>query len=449
MPVINALRQSWRQRFPTTGLAAHLLLLFVVATNATLASAPAVAALDRIVAVVNDDIILQSELQQEINRLVDELRERGTGMPPRQVLQRQTLEHLIMERLQLQRARDTGIRVDEAELNDTLKNIAEHNGVTLKEMRDSLNQEPGAFAEFRAQVQKEMVLAQLQRRDILQRIQVSDREVDNFLAAQQLSGGDSQQFHLSHILVSLPEGATKRQVEAAEKKMAGIVERLQQGADFAELALAESDGQQALQGGDLGWRNLGELPVLFADAVRNLQPGELSPVLRSPAGLHLLKVQEIRGVEQHLTEQRHLRHILIRESDSVSSAQARERLEHLRQRIELGEDFAALAQAHSDDPGSAVKGGDLGWVSDGQMVPAFEKAAKALAEGQISQPVHTQFGWHLIQSLGTREQNDTVAYRRQKAREQIRARKADEARENWLRRLRDEAYVEYRLPAVE
>lgn len=402
------------------------------------------AALDRIVAIVNGDVILESALRSEYQRIAADLAAQGTTPPSAEVLLKQVLDHLIMESLQLQLASQSGIRVGDEELNFTLQNIAERNGVTLEQMRDSLATEGIALAQFREQVRKEMIITRLRQRDVVMRIDVSDREIDNLLNQEALHGG-SQRYQVGHILIALADGATAAETAAANDKMAMLQEQLAQGADFASLAVANSDGQNALSGGDLGWRNLGELPTLFADALRNMAPGEVSDVLRSPGGLHLIQLRDRQGDEQHIVRQQRLRHILINVDEGVDENIARQRLEQLRQRIEAGEDFAELARAHSEDPASAVKGGDLGWVSPGQMVARFETAANALAPMELSAPVRTEYGWHLIQSQEEREEDQTTAYRRQRAVAQIRARKADEKLSNWLRRMRDEAYVEIRI----
>ena len=402
------------------------------------------AALDRIVAVVNGDVILESALRGELQRISADLAAQGTAPPPQDVLQRQVLDHLIMESLQLQLASQSGIRVEDEELNFTLQNIAERNGVTLEQMRESLAQEGISLAVFREQVRKEMIITRLRQRDVVMRIDVSDREIDNLINAEAMHGG-SGRFRVAHILVAVPEGATTAESEAAREKMALIQQQLDAGADFGSLAVAHSDGQNALNGGDLGWRSLGELPTLFADALRDLQPGDVSDLINSPGGLHLIKLLETQGDEQRIVRQQHLRHILIRVDSDTDEATARRRLEQLRQRIQAGEDFAELARAHSEDPGTAVKGGDLGWVSPGQMVARFQAAAETLAPREMSPPVRSEFGWHLIQSLEERHEDQTESYRRQRAAEQIRARKADEKLRNWLRRMRDEAYVEVRL----
>ena len=405
----------------------------------------AAAALDRIVAIVNDDVVLESALRIEIERISQDLRGRGTEPPARETLVNQVLDHLIMQELQLQLARQTGIRVEDEELNFTLQNIAERNNVSIGEMRDSLAEEGIRFAEFREQIRKEMILTRLRQRDVIQRIRVSDREIDNFLTANQ-GRGDARRFQLAHILIALPEGATQKQIADARERGEDITAQIDAGTNFAELAVRHSAGQNALEGGDLGWRTLGELPTLFADAVRALELGAVSPLLQSPGGFHLIRLVDVQGErEQRLIEQRQVRHILIKVDENLASEQARHRLGQLRQRIEAGEDFSALAQAHSDDPASAVRGGELGWVSPGDMVPQFDNAASALEVGTLSQPVRTDFGWHLIEVLGVRQHDGTADHLRVRAIEQIRARKADERVRNWMRRMRDEAYVEVRI----
>lgn len=414
---------------------------------AALLAEPGFAALDRIVAVVNDNVILESALQAEVARITRDLAQRGTKPPPRDTLEKQVLDYLVAEELQLQIASQSGIRVEDEELNFTLQNIAEKNGLTIDDMRHSIEQEGLSFSQFREQIRREMIITRLQRRDVVQRINVSDREIENFLAAQ-AKGGDDGRVRLAHILIPIPEGPTQKQIDAARRKVDTLAEQIARGADFAGLAVANSGGQNALQGGDLGWRTAAELPAIFAAAIQNVPTGGVSGVVQSQSGFHLLKVAERQGSEQRIVEQRHLRHILIKVKEGASAEEleeARIRLSQLRQRILAGDDLAALAQAHSDDPGSAIKGGDLGWIGPGEMVARFEQAATTLPLNGLSEPVRTEFGWHLIQVLGVRNIDDTAQHRRQRAVDQIRARKADERIGNWQRRLRDEAYVEYRL----
>ena len=289
-----------------------------------------------------------------------------------------------------------------------------------------------------------MVISRLRKSEVEDSIVVSEREVDNFLATQNLQGDSEQAFRLLHILVGIPDAPTPEQVQEAEKKLAVIQDLLAEGGDFSEIAAGYSDGQNALEGGELGWRKQAELPTLFASVVPNLAVGEVSDVIRSGSGFHLVKLAEKRSEETHLVKQTKARHILIKTNELVTDEAAEKRLQQLRERILNGEDFAELAKAHSEDTGSAIDGGSLGWTSPGVMVPEFEEVMNGLAEGEMSDVFQSRFGWHLIQVEERREQNMADEFKRNKAREQLKQRKIEEELESWLRAMRDEAYIEYR-----
>lgn len=401
--------------------------------------------LDRILAVVNDDIIMQSELDTAMRTIAQQLEQQGRPVPPASVLERQVLERLIIMRLQLQLANSTGIRVDDETLNRTIQNIAAQNGLTLSAFRDVLERDGFSFAKFREDVRNEIIISRLQQRQVINRISVSEQEVDNFLSNQETQGRQSAKYRLAHILLAVPEGASPEQIQEARAKAQQVYDELLAGADFAAKAAAVSAGQQALEGGDLGWREAGQIPTLFVDSVLKMKPGEISAPIRSPGGFHIVKLVDVQDSAKHIITQTHARHILIRPNEVVSEADARTRLEQLRERVLAGADFADLARAHSEDSGSAAKGGDLGWVNPGTMVPRFEEAMNQLEPGTVSEPFETEFGWHIVQVLERREHDSTEEVNRSRARELIRQRKAEEELELWLRRLRDEAYVEYRL----
>ena len=410
---------------------------------ALLAPALAMAAnLDRVVAVVNKDVIVQSELEREVQRIVADLRRRGTTTPPPTEFERQVLEHLVARQLQMQLADVAGINISDDELNLALENIAARNQLTLSQMRDAVIADGGSFEAFRDEVRSEMRLTQLRQQEVIARINVSDAEVERFLA----EGGAaaSARYHLAHILIALPPDPTPAQLRDTEAQARRVHDELAAGADFASTAVAVSKGQQALEGGDLGWRNADELPPPFVAAVQNLSPGGISDIIPSSNGFHILKLLEADASGgRHVVEQTHVEHILVK-AESGREDEALARVESLRQRILAGEDFQALARSHSDDPGSAVKGGNLGWVQAQDVVPAFASAMQGLPEGELSEPVRSTFGFHLIRVLGRRSQDDTDAYRRAHARDTLRARKAEEMTQAWLQRLRDEAYVELR-----
>jgi peptidyl-prolyl cis-trans isomerase SurA len=402
--------------------------------------------LDNIVAVVNDDVVLDSELKSELQLIKDQLRQRSATLPDDNVLSRQVLERLIMQRLQLALANRVGIQVDDATLNTTVRRIAEQNRLSLSEFRDTLEKDGYDYAQFREGLRKEITITRLQQQQIENQISVSPQEIDEFLTSQR-TGETGREFLLGHILIAVPEAASPEQIQTARTKAEEIHRELENGADFANVATAQSDSQTALEGGSLGWRNQAQLPTLFADVVPKLAVGELSDIIQNPNGFHMVKLLDRRDGERRIVTQTHARHILIRTDEVVTRNDARLRLETLRDRILAGKDFAELARAHSSDKASASQGGDLGWVSPGMLVPAFEREMEALKPGEISVPFETPFGWHIVQVLERRQHDSTEETRRAQAAEAIRARKMEEATELWLRRLRDEAYVDIRLDA--
>ena len=399
--------------------------------------------LNRIVAVVNDDVILESELNDRETMIVEQLRQQQAQLPPRPSLRKQVLDRLVLENLQLQLAERSGIRVDDETLNSNLRNLAKQNGMSLTQFREVLERDGFDYAAFREEFRDQIIMNRVRQDMVDKRVQITEQEVDQLLASAASFNDQDREYRLAHILVSVPEAASPEQVQAARKRAEDILSRLNAGADFEQTAIAESDGQQALSGGDLGWRKTGQLPSFFTNVVGQLKRGQVSELIRSPSGFHMVKIMDIRGEERHLVKQTHARHILLQPDALVSEADAETRLRQLRERVEQGEDFATLARSHSQDPGSASEGGDLGWVTPGEMVPEFEQAMDQLGNGELSQPVQSRFGWHLIQVLARREHDDTAEYRRNRARESIRQRKTDEELEIWLRRLRDESYVEY------
>lgn len=402
------------------------------------------APLDRIVAVVNNEVVLDSELVEMEQTVRQQLRQRNATIPSSEVLRRQVLERIIMQRLQIQRAEMAGIRVTDDALNAAIRQIAENNNLTLRQFRDALESDGYDFAEFRETIREEMVINRLRKSEVEDSIVVSEREVDNFLATQNLQGDSEQAFRLLHILVALPDAPAPEQIQAAEQKLAEIQGLLSQGGDFSEVAAGYSDGQNALEGGDLGWRKQAELPTLFANVVPSLAVGEVSDVIRSGSGFHLVKLAEKRSEETHLVKQTKARHILINTNELVTDEVAQNRLNQLRERIMNGEDFSELARAHSEDTGSAIDGGSLGWASPGVMVPEFEEVMNSLSIGEVSEVFQSRFGWHLVRVDERREQNMADEFNRNKAREQLKQRKIEEDLESWLRAMRDEAYIEYR-----
>lgn len=400
--------------------------------------------IDRILVVVNDDVITASEVDNRVAVVRKRLIDRKVTLPPADVLQRQVMERMVVERLQLQAAHQLGISVSETQLDTAIQRIADHNHKNVDAIRQETEAEPGGYKAFRDELRTQLLIQQLVDREVNNRVTVSETEVENYLANQAVRG--DTEYNLSHILISLPESASPEAIQKARQKADGLLAELKKGADFSQLAVANSQSQDALEGGNLGWKSSGQLPDLFVNVLRNLQPGEVSEVLRSPNGFHILRLNDRRGGGTVLNvTQTHARHILFKTNELVSLAEAQRRAAQLRERLVHGEDFAQAARAHSDDIGSAANGGDLGWINPGQMVPEFEKAMDALKPGEISQPVTSQFGVHLIQVLARRERDVSHERAVADARSQIHARKADETYEQWLRQLRDEAYVDYRL----
>jgi len=435
-----------QRKFSTVALLGTVLLLWL-STNTVLAADNQghTTEIDRVVAVVNDDVITATELQTRINDLKKQLSRQGTTLPPPDVLRKKVLERFVLDRIQLKLAAANGIRVSDEMLNKTISAIATQNKLSLSDFRKVLQQDGYDFAHFRDNMREEITMRRLRQRQVASRITVSPQEIDNFLINQRAQGHVDDEYHLGHILIALPESASPAQIRKKRAQARAVLKKLQQGANFTTTAAAVSDGRQALQGGDLGWRKAGELPTIFADAVQGMKTGDLSTVIRSPSSFHIIKLLGHRSTKHHVIKQTHARHILIRPNALVSEADAKKKLLELRERILKGEDFAKLAASNSADKASAADGGDLGWAGPGKMVPAFEAAMNKLAPGEISPPVKTPFGWHLIQVLDRRVIDDTDKFKREQARKFIYQRKLDESEAEWLRKLRGESYVEYRL----
>lgn len=401
---------------------------------------------DGIAAVVNSEVITRKEFAERIDMAVRQLGRQGTQLPPREAIERQVMERLILERAQLQMARDSGLRVDDATLERAIERIATTNKLSVEQFRTALERDGLPWNEFRDNIRNEILIARLREREVDSQVVVTDAEVDNFIEANRDSLAN-QEFFAAHILFRAPEGASPEQLTELRAKAEQVLARVQAGEEFAKLAAAYSDAQDALSGGELGWRSAERLPTLFSDALRGLQPGQTSAVLRSPGGFHIVKLLDRRGGEMAGSDkvtQIHARHILIKTSEVMSDEDARQRLEGLRERIvNGGASFDELAKVHSADL-SAAKGGDLGWLYPGDTVPPFERAMDGLKPGEVSQPIQTPFGWHLIQVLERRVEDVSDERKRTAARNALRARKADEAFEDWLRQLRDRSFVDLR-----
>ncbi len=409
------------------------------------AAAARIAVVDRIVAVVNKEVITQYELAERMNRVLKELQRRGTSPPERGEIERQVLERLVAEKVQLQFARETGLRVDDLELDRTVNRVAERNKLSLTEFRNTLERDAIRFDAFREELRNEILITRLREREVTSKITVSEGEIENFLLEQSERKDAATEYSIAHILVRVPEQASPEQLEARRARAEEALKRLKDGADFARLAAAYSDAPDALQGGVMGWRSQERLPELFVEALAKLKAGDVSNVLRSPAGFHVLRLVDLRGAGAPLmVEQAHVRHILVRTNELVSEDEAKRKLSNLRERIVNGVNFAELARLNSDDS-SASRGGDLGWVYPGDTVPEFERAFMDMKPMEVSQPVKTPFGWHLIQVLERRTADMSSERRRIEARKALLDRKGDEAYQEWLRQLRDRAYVELRL----
>lgn len=401
--------------------------------------------LDRIVAVVNNDVILESELDDSIRTMRNQIEQEGQQPPPRHILEERVLEQMVVNKLQLQMAENSGIRVDDEALNRAINQIAANNNLSLSEFRRILESDGYSYESFRQRIRDEMTIARLRQRQVENRISVTDVEIDNYLSTQELQGSGETEYRLSHILVAVPEAADADEREQRRMIAEKVLEEIEAGRDFAALAEEVSDGQQASDGGNLGWRQLSEIPTLFRGDVRQMDVGDVSSIVENNSGFHIFQLSETRSADKHMVTQTRARHILLRPDELNTEADIRNRLDQLRQRIVGGDSFSELARAHSDDTASAVDGGDLGWVSPGDLVPEFQQAMNSLEPGQVSRPFNTDFGWHIVEVLERREHDSTEQYRRAEARGAIRERKSEEAMQNWLREMRDEAYVEYRL----
>ncbi|MDM7322072.1 MAG: peptidylprolyl isomerase [Gammaproteobacteria bacterium] len=400
--------------------------------------------LDRVVAIVNNEAITERELAAEMARITNRLRASGRAVPPLDVLLPQVLDRMLIQRAELQYAKQTGITVDDLSLDNAVRGIANDNGMSVEQFRAALAKEGTDWAGFREQVRQEIILSRLHKREVFDRIQVSDKEIDDFLASRQVKFGEAREFHVRHILIALPENAGPAEIAKARTKAEEALKALQDGADFASMAARYSDARDALEGGDLGWRPLDRLPTLYAEAVQGLKAGQLSELLRSPSGFHIIQLAEVRDTQNPVTAltETHARHILIQLRENISDDEARRRLAELRERILKGEDFTALARTYSDDKASAERGGDLGWIRPGMMVEDFEQIMNATAPGQVSEPFRSPFGWHIVQVLERRDVSENAEFVRLQAREAIARRKAEEELERWQRRLKDEAYTE-------
>ncbi len=416
------------------------------AVSAWAASRP----LDRVIAVVNDEVITAVELDHRIGATESQLKRQNIPLPSADVFRKQVLERLILDRAQLQLARENGVRVDDVSVNSAIARMADVNHMTTQDLRAQVERDGVDFNGFREDMRNEITMVRLRDHEVESKIQVSEGEIDNLLAEQAIVSPDVIEYNIGQILLDVPEIASPERVEAVRRKAEDLAAQARAGADFARLAVGYSNAPEAMQGGDLGWRTAERMPNIFLEAIKDLKPGEISPIIRSPIGLHILKLLARRTAAPNKlstapVDQTHVRHILLRVTDAMPQTEVKRRLEDLRERlIKGGQDFAQLARLYSVDP-SSTRGGDLGWLYPGDTVPEFESVMNALQVKEVSQPVKSSFGWHLIQVLERKTEQASADRNRLTARQMLRDRKLEEAMQEWLHQLRDRTYVEYRV----
>lgn len=403
--------------------------------------------LDKVIAVVDKGVIMQSELDERLFQVVHNARANNLSLPDIESLRKQVLDHLIGEHLQLQIAQRIGFQVSDEQVNRAVEQVRQSNQLSPEQFIAQLEKDGMSLAELREKLRHDITLQQVQQAMVQQRIHISPLEIDNFLKSADAKFWISPEYQLGHILISLSQSASAEEVEAAQQKAAELVQKIRAGANFAEVAIAESDGPAALSGGDLGWRKTSDLPSLFADMLPPLEAGDVSEPARSPAGFHILKVYNKRGGEQQTEQQTKARHILLKPSAILTDEQAKAKLEKLRQRILDGEDFGALAKEHSEDIGSMLAGGDLGWSRPGMFVAEFENTMAQMEIGEISRPFRSQFGWHILQVEERRQEDITDDVLRDKAARILTSRRFEDELQIWLRELRDEAYINIKIEA--
>lgn len=420
-------------------------LLLVAAVALSLSAQAERKLLDQVVAIVDDDVILQTELNARINTITTRLRAQGTGLPPRDVLEERVLEQLITESIQLQRADKLGMRISDNELNETMDNIVERNGMTMAQFEQQLASEGVTFRQAREQIRNEMLTSRVQQRQVGNRVRVTDREIENYLEALEASGQNTAEYQLAYIFIEVDDPSDEASVAATRERAQDLRQQIVDGRDFREVAVAESDASNALEGGNMGWRTESQLPSLVAPVVPELEVGVPSAVLENNSGFHLVMVLDKRGGgQQQVIQQHKVRHILIRPSQAVPDASAEAKIRDIYNRLEQGADFADLAREYSDDPVSGSDGGNLGWVNRGQMVPAFEQAMLEADLGELRGPFRSQFGWHILQVQERRQKDISGDVKKAEARQAIYRRKSETELQNWLREIRDEAFVEFK-----
>ena len=398
--------------------------------------------IDSIVALVDDDVVLRSELDLAINGIVDRIRQQGGDLPPQHLLEKQVLERLIIRRLQLQRAYQTGIRISDADIDQSLLMLAQQNQITLMQLRSVIENDGEDFGEFRQNMSEEMMTERLRQRVVNSMDPITDTEIEILLASENFQSGE---YNISHILIALPEGATPQQIAMQESKANNVHQQLDEGLDFASAAISYSGSQEALEGGLVGWRDLNSVPVVFSDAIKNLRAGQFTVPIRSPAGFHIIKVNDYRDRSQIMATEFHARHIMIETNDLITPRRAMQEIREIHQKLKDGEDFAVLARENSDDVSSANLGGDMGWFVPEAYGERMEQTLSAMQDGEISEPFQTESGWHIIERLGMREKDVTDESLRNAARNNLQQQKMDIEVERFLQQMRDEAFVEIRL----
>ena len=420
-------------------------LLLVAGANCALGAEPAKSGvlLDRVVAIVNEGMVTESELNEQMAVIRQRLEGQNTQLPPEDIMRKQVLDRLIVQEIQFQRAARIGLKISDEQINGALTDIAQRNNMTLAQLPAAVSAQGMDYASYRDNVRREITLQGLRQRDVLGKINVTPRELELYLERVKKMPSESLQYNVSHILIAVAEDASQSQVEELSRRAEDVHTRAVANEDFAKLAVANSNSQTALEGGALGWRRGPELPTFLAEVVVGMKAGDVSKPLRTPTGFHIIKLNEVRGAEGSMIQnQTHARHILLRPNELEDDATVRLKLVGIREKILNGEDFAAFASSMSQDSGSAVDGGDLGWSGPDTFVPEFDAVIAKLEINEISEPFRTQFGWHIVQLLGRREFDTTEDTLRQRAFQQLRESKADEETELWLRRLRDEAFVD-------
>ncbi|MBB4867371.1 peptidyl-prolyl cis-trans isomerase SurA [Pseudomonas nitritireducens] len=398
--------------------------------------------LDRVVAIVDNDVVMQSQLDQRLREVRATIQKRGAPLPPEHVLDQQVLERLIIENIQLQIGDRSGVRITDEELNQAMGTIAQRNNMSLDQFRAALAHDGLSYDEAREQVRREMIISRVRQRRVAERIQVSEQEVQNFLASDLGKIQLSEEYRLANILIPVPDSASPETVQAAARQAQELYQQLKQGADFGQLAVSRSAGDNALEGGEIGWRKAAQLPSPFDSMVGTLAVGDVTEPVRTPGGFIIIKLEEKRGGSKMLRDEVHVRHILLKPSEIRSEEETQRLAEKLYERIQAGESFSELAKKFSEDPGSKLNGGDLNWVDPESLVPEFREVMNNAPQGQVTKPFRSPFGWHVLEVLGRRATDSSDKFREQQAAQTLRARKYDEELQAWLRQIRDEAYVE-------